>query len=138
MYLLHSAEISPDPVIQSAVYEERNNYTCQGITFIIHSQLCTVQVIAQLVFMAPPQHSLIEKQGCIMPTKVDIPEDYVPSWFIAAMVAVVPISGGLIAVSRKKNHTNKEAPVRAVHPLHFDFYYEKMKRICPTSLCYVS
>lgn len=48
VYLLHSAEISPGPVIQSAVCEERNNYTCQGITFIIHFQLCTVQVIAQL------------------------------------------------------------------------------------------
>jgi len=53
------------------------------------------------------------------------------------VVAVVPIRGGLIAVSRKKKHTNKETPARAVHPLHFDFCYEKIKRICPTSLCYV-
>lgn len=53
--LLHSVEISPDPVM-SAVYEERNNYTCQGITFIIHPQLCSTQVIAQLVLTAPPHH----------------------------------------------------------------------------------
>lgn len=73
MYLFHSTEISPDPVIQSAVYEKRNNYTCQGITSIIHPQLCSVQVTAPLVFMAPPHHSLLEKQDCIMPIKVDIP-----------------------------------------------------------------
>lgn len=109
--LLHSAEISPDPVM-SAVYEERNNYTCQGITSIIHSLLCASYSSVGFHSTSAP---LIEKQGCIMHIKVDISGHHWLGSFMFCCCCGCCCSyyGALIAVFMKTNkqkHTKLNCP----------------------------